>query len=139
MDEKNLSQWFDLAEQTPWEVGVYELTGNASWHCYAYWDGQSFSYAWTSEIVGSRQLAYESRNQKNQVHWFSRMKKWRGLSTDPEVKKNPVNKRKTMYVVMDCSRIDNPAAVFTRKKNAQEYADRISWPRIKKIRFRTPE
>ena len=62
----NLSQWFDLAEQTPWEVGVYELTDNASWHCYAYWDGQSFSYAWTSEIVGSRQLAYESRNQKKQ-------------------------------------------------------------------------
>ena len=136
----NLSQWFLLSEQTPWEVGVYELTGNPSWHyCYAYWDGQSFSYAWASEIVGSRQLAYESRNQKNQVHWFSRMKKWRGLSTDPEVKKNPVNKRKTMYMVMKAIS-NSPVASFSNVNAARDYAGRVNFPvRIRRIRFRTPE
>ena len=25
MSEQNLSQWFDLAEQKPWEAGVYEV------------------------------------------------------------------------------------------------------------------
>lgn len=129
MNEKNLSPWFLLSEQTPWEVGVYEVRDSwgSRWMCR--WDGEKF-------LAQARNV--ETANLQTHPPTICILH-WRGLSTDPEVKKNPVNKRKTMYVVMDCSRIDNPAAVFTRKKNAQEYADRISWPRIKKIRFRTPE
>lgn len=127
----NLSQWFDLAEQKPWEVGVYEVTnGYYSGTVYSVWNGKYWSF--TCRSIERAILNSDTKSRDNII-------KWRGLSTNPEVKKKPQNKRKTMYVVMDCSRIDNPAAVFTQKENAQEYADRISWPRIKKTRFRTPE
>lgn len=136
----NLSQWFDLEEQKPWEVGVYELSGDASWNCYAYWDGKSFSYAWTTEISDALDRAYGYRNDKSQVCWFYKMKKWRSLSTNPEVKNKQRNKRVTRHVVINRGGfIDKPVAVFSSKELAEEYASKLFAATAKTIRFRTPE
>lgn len=130
----NLSQWFDLAEQKPWEVGVYQVEGDCwpSEDCWSYFDGNGFNY----KSYTSAGHAFSMRERVGGGH---RVKKWRGLSTNPEVKKK-VNKRKTMYVVIDQGGVvDKPMAAFFDSKNAQEYSERLAYPRIKRIRFRTPE
>ena len=137
MNEKNLSQWFNLAEQTPWEVGVYrvelsmknkpDLRTISEW--FAYWDGYKF---------GSFRLSPDEsfRNRNSSLSQDLCNIKWRGLSTNPEVKKKAQNKRKTMYVVIDIE--SQPVGVFEIKHNAFLCAKKNFWS-IKTIRFRTPE
>lgn len=140
MSEQNLSQWFDLAEKKPWEVGVYrvelsmknkpDLCTISEW--YAYWDGYKF---------GSFRLSPDEsfRNRNGSLSQDLCNIKWRGLSTNPEVKKKPQNKRKTMYVVMNAV-TNNPTASFFSVNSARDYAETVNFPvRVKKIRFRTPE
>ena len=40
------SPWFTLADQAPWEPGVYEVTGEAliGDPLFSYWDGEVFNY-----------------------------------------------------------------------------------------------
>lgn len=134
MDEQNLSQWFDLAEQKPWEVGVYEVQSKhlpKELGMYSFFDGHVFRY-----IKRDANSAFNYRADTT----YAEIVRWRGLSTNPEVKKKPQNNRKTMYVVIDRGGVvDTPVAAFFDAKNAQEYSERLAYPRIKRIRFRTPE
>ena len=133
MDEQNLSQWFDLAEQKPWEVGVYEAKYDGLDKIYYSWfNGEQFQSGWYS-----KQKAKENKNMPSGLGLVP--EKWRGLSTSPEVKKKPQNKRKTMYVVMNAV-TNNPTASFFSVNSARDYAETVNFPvRVKKIRFRTPE
>ena len=139
MSEQNLSQWFLLSEQTPWEVGVYrvelsmknkpDLRTISEW--FAYWDGYKF---------GSFRLSPDEsfRNRNSSLSQDLCNIKWRGLSTNPDVKKKE-NKRKTMYVVMKAIS-NSPVASFSNVNAARDYAGRVNFPvRIRRIRFRTPE
>ena len=127
-----LSQWYALAEQTPWEVGVYKIPdrygSEIEW--FSYWCGESFHGGWSTI-----ESAMETRGENYIVEYT----KWRGLSTSPEVKKKQQNKRKTMYVVMNAV-TNNPTASFFSVNSARDYAETVNFPvRVKKIRFRTPE
>lgn len=125
----NLSQWFLLSEQTPWEVGVYEVED--SWGCIwmCRWNGEKFLAQ--AKNAGIANLQTHSATIC--------IRRWRGLSTSPEVKKKPQNKRKTMYVVMNAV-TNNPTASFFSVNSARDYAETVNFPvRVKKIRFRTPE
>lgn len=138
----NLSQWFDLAEQKPWEVGVYEvelrLKSNptkpiaqiSEW--FSYFDGYEFKTACCSV-----NRAEDNSGESEEFDIF--VVKWRGLSTNPDLKKKQGNKRVTRYVVMDLSGMDKPSAVFEKLDNALKYSEKLNWPRITKIRFRTSE
>lgn len=128
MNEKNLSQWFLLSEQTPWEVGVYEVRDSwgSRWMCR--WDGEKF-------LAQARNV--ETANLQTHPPTICILH-WRGLSTDPEVKKKE-DKRKTMYVVMKAIS-NSPVASFSNVNAARDYAGRVNFPvRIRRIRFRTPE
>lgn len=133
MSEQNLSQWFLLSEQTPWEVGVYEVNSGNEWNHItysSYWCGSKFHGGW-----GFPEEAYENKDHPGDGSGS----KWRGLSTSPEVKKKPQNKRKTMYVVMNAV-TNNPTASFFSVNSARDYAETVNFPvRVKKIRFRTTE
>lgn len=135
MNEQNLSQWFDLAEQKPWEVGVYELSGqNFNGTAYSYWNGNQFMYTWDSSF--GKQSAWDSRHDHSQPSWFCNMQKWRGLSTNPEVKKISGNRKVTRYVV---TILEEVVATYESKPNAYKHANRHPSGRVKTIRFRTPE
>ena len=149
MNEQNLSQWFDLAEQKPWEVGVYEVDGDTlagrrssedGDFLAAYFDGIDFGFI-ACVSPGSGTFSIQSaKDNFTSGSYNTNIQRWRGLSINPEVKKKPQNKRKTMYVVIDRGGVvDTPVAAFFDAKNAQEYSERLAYPRIKKIRFRTPE
>lgn len=128
MSEQNLSQWFDLAKQKPWEVGVYEVED--SWGCIWMCRWNSEKFLAQAKAVGMANL------QTHPATIF--IVKWRGLSTNPEVKKKE-NKRKTMYVVMKAIS-NSPVASFSNVNAARDYAGRVNFPvRIRRIRFRTPE
>ena len=123
----NLSQWFQLSEQKPWEVGVYIVyeTNNAPW--YSYWNGKKFGY-----LV--RDVDKAENHSKFPTNFI--FSEWRGLSTNPEVKKKE-NKRKTMYVVMKAIS-NSPVASFSNVNDARDYAGIVNFPvRIRRIRFRT--
>ena len=132
MSEQNLSQWFDLAEQKPWEVGVYEAKYDGLDKIYYSWfNGEQFQSGWYS-----KQKAKENKNMPSGLGLVP--EKWRGLSTNPEVKKKE-NKCKTMYVVMKAIS-NSPVASFSNVNAARDYAGRVNFPvRIRRIRFRTPE
>lgn len=124
----NLSQWFLLSEQTPWEVGVYEVRDSwgRRWMCR--WDGEKF-------LAQARNV--ETANLQPHPPTICILL-WRGLSTNPDVKKKE-NKRKTMYVVMNAV-TNNPTASFFSVNSARDYAETVNFPvRVKRIRFRTPE
>ena len=124
----NLSQWFLLSEQTPWEVGVYEVRDSwgSRWMCR--WDGEKF-------LAQARNV--ETANLQTHPPTICILH-WRGLSTNPEVKKKE-DKRKTMYVVMKAIS-NSPVASFSNVNAARDYAGRVNFPvRIRRIRFRTPE
>lgn len=139
----NLSQWFDLAQQNPWEVGVYEVQSKhqpQELGMYSFFDGHVFRY-----IKRDANSAFNYRADMT----FAEIVRWRGLSTNPEVKKKPSgNRRVTKYAVMtSVSSIANHGqllAVFSTEELAKKYADRESpahfYPlEVHKIRFRTPE
>lgn len=133
----NLSQWFDLAEQTPWEVGVYEVED--SWGCIwmCRWNGEKFLAQ--AKNAGIANLQTHSATIC--------IRRWRGLSTSPEVKKKPQNKRKTMYVVQAlwASGLYKAEGSYQNHENAKNHLARLesnkscddAW--IETIHFRTPE
>lgn len=144
----NLSQWFDLAEQKPWKVGVYQVEGVLwpSEDCWSYFDGKGFNY----KSYTSAGHAFSMRERVGSGH---RVKKWRGLSTNPEVKKREkiMNKQKTMYAVIPYDKDEEyrPVAVFENKEVAEKRAEYLSKNQkgcfnsikymVHAIRFRTPE
>lgn len=137
MNEQNLSQWFDLAQQNPWEVGVYEAQfaeDKTGFRWFSHWDGKNFNSGWTTIERCIQHSGDFFRDARQPILW-------RGLSTNPEVKKKPSGNRKvTRHVVIDrggC--IDKPVAVFSRKKLAEEYGSKLFAATVKTIRFRTPE
>lgn len=128
----NLSQWFDLTEQEPWEVGLYKVPSRfgGNYEYFSYWCGKGFHGGFDTP-----EDAFEHRD----VGIKKGYTKWRGLSTNPEVKKKTANKRKTMYVVMKAIS-NSPVASFSNVNAARDYAGRVNFPvRIRRIRFRTPE
>lgn len=132
---ENLSQWFNLDEQTPWEPGVYEVDEDSSGKWFSYWDGKKFGY-----LVMDVNEAIEEFS----LHTDFVVEKWRGLDSDPSAKpKARGNRRVTRYVVISASVVDSwkePLAVFSSLKNVRLYSEACDIPvRVKKIRFRTPE
>lgn len=77
--ESELSQWFNLSEQKPWEPGVYEIKSGTRWF-YSFWDGCAFHAGWVSV---SR--AYNNRNHR--FGGGDYYPEWRGLSYDPSLPK----------------------------------------------------
>lgn len=135
MNEQNLSQWFDLAEQKPWEVGVYEVENKSKKHpnlrIYSYWNG--YRFGWVEQFPWLAEMQGHNASIRTEI-------KWRGLSTKPEVKKKQGNRKVTRYVVIDRGGfIDKPVAVFSSKKLAEEYGSKLFAATVKTIRFRTPE
>jgi len=143
----NLSQWFDLAEQKPWEVGVYEarLSGLIDYPSvigrYTWWNGEFFEPLSDSvEEACDRIDSERFRTSANITHW-------RGLSTNPEVKKKQGNRKVTRYVVMTIYTTGGyglPLEVFEDNKLAHAYLEKERFMHfypleVKTIRFRTPE
>lgn len=152
MQEKDLTPWFVLSEQEPWEAGVYEVFVSHDSSCFTYWDGLKFNYAWT-DFFGDAAIGYahDSKRSQRQVHWFPENPKWRGLSTNPEKPKRVEKKQKTMHIAMQHQVGFRSSALgsFESKKLAEKCAD---WHRkniefafhkatytVQTIRFRTPE
>lgn len=141
MQYENLSQWFSLDEQKPWEPGVYEVQYHYGQIGCAYFNGKEFAYGW---VIGSREENMQSAlRSANRLDCYQPIS-WRGLSSDPSAKpKARGNRRVTRYVVISASVVDRwkePLAVFSSLKNVRLYAEACDMPlRVKKIRFRTPE
>lgn len=129
--EDQLTGWFDVEKQKPWEPGVYVVDEDSLGTWYAYWNGESFGRLYL--------CPYDAKNRRNR-HTNFVVTKWRGLSKKPNAKpKRSGNKRKVMYVVC-CQRPRCTLAGFAKKENAQKYAEHLNFPvYITKIRFRTPE
>lgn len=132
--EDQLTGWFDIEKQKPWETGVYRVKVEHMPErddLFSFFNGVEFK--WISPRLDS---AYKKRDMETNAV----VTKWRGLSQNPNAKpKRSGNKRKVMYVVAHkatrCAE-----AVFSKKKNAQEYAKHLTFSvYITKIRFRTPE
>ena len=137
MEDKELSQWFDINVQEPWEPGVYEVPGiyGAEETYFSYWCGIGFH--------GGRNTVEIAIQQKKYSSIEPRYKKWRGLSTNPTAKPKPKpkgNRKVTRYVVMDPNySLPTPVGTYACKENAQERKQAIPGGYILKIRFRTPE
>ena len=96
---------------------------------YSYWNG--YRFGWVEQFPWLAEMQGHNASSRTEI-------KWRGLSTNPEVKKPP-NKRKTMYVVMNAV-TNNPTASFFSVNSARDYAETVNFPvRVKRIRFRTSE
>lgn len=146
----NLSQWFDLAEQKPWEVGVYEV--------------QRADYDYAGQFSLFKNGCFHEvgvNGPDSAVYWAEEggigdgcdVVLWRGLSTNPEVKKREkiMNKQKTMYAVIPYDKDEEyrPVAVFENKEVAEKRAEYLSKTHkgcfnsikymVHAIRFRTPE
>lgn len=134
MEDKELSQWFDINEQKPWEPGVYEVDEDSFGKWFSYWDGKNFGY-----------LAMDVNEAIDEfsLHTNFVVEKWRGLSSDQSAKPKPKpkgNRKVTRYVVMDPNySLPTPVATYACKENAQERKQEIPGGYILKIRFRTPE
>ncbi len=140
MRDKELSQWFDINVQKPWEPGVYEVQyKNGSIGC-AYFNGNEFTYGW---VIGSREEnikdEFRSANECDSDQPIS----WRGLASNHAATAKPKpkgNRKVTRYVVMDPNySLPTPVATYACKENAQERKQAIPGGYILKIRFRTPE
>lgn len=129
--EKDLSQWFDLKKQKPWEPGVYacnvkHLPGRL---VYGYFDGVSFV-----RFEATVKDAFHRRDYGTSAICT----KWRGLNHNPSAPKPKANKRKTMYVVVNV-RTFRPCAAFDKVNEARDYAERVNFPvRVIRTRFRVP-
>lgn len=134
MQDQELTGWFELSEQKPWEPGVYEVNSFLGGDVYSYWDGEKFKY-----IAMSKERAFLGRH--SQTFRIESEIKWRGLSSDPNAKPKPKrsgNPKVTRYVVIDVMK-GEPVASFHTRDAAVDYAERMAWPRIKRVRHRSPE
>ena len=131
----NLSQWFDLAEQKPWEVGVYEVQTPLYNSQYSYWDGVRFNFISSTRdgAHGYYLIGHRGGDGLSVTNWRGLSF---GLSTNPEVKKKQGNKRVPRYVVTIWEEV---VATYESKPNAYKHANRHPSGRVKTIRFRTPE
>ena len=136
---ENLSQWFNLAEQKPWEPGVYEV------------QRKDYDYSGQFSLFKNGKFHEVGANGPNSANIWAKsfgvgdgcdVVKWRGLASDPNAKPKPKalgNRRVTRYVVrsLDCKHL---FASFKSVDVARNYAENINEPvRITKIRFRSPE
>lgn len=148
MQDENLSQWFNLDEQKPWDPGVYEVEfksifDGANRIAKSFFDGEKFNFL-SHEMYGfSAEKAFEKRKCCGGGRLVFR---WRGLASDPNAKpKARGNRKVTRYVVMESLLVnDRAVASFEKRKAADAYLKmNPGWPMlpnyIKKIRFRTPE
>jgi hypothetical protein len=139
MTTQNLTDWFNLSEQKPWEPGAYEVDlGGGPDKDFSYWDGSDWGF------ISQSPLHAESRDEG---YTNCTVLRWRGLSSDPNAKPAPEpkpkargNRRVTRYVVMDPNySLPTPVGTYGCKENAQERKQSIPGAYILKIRFRTPE
>lgn len=142
MTTQNLTDWFNLDEQKPWEPGVYEVETESLHNGYSYWDGGIFN--WVGNNIEYAIGAFERGDRGGSGRGTIR---WRGLSSAPSAKPAPEpkpkargNRKVTRYVVMDREKLfPMPAAVFKSKKLADAYAEKMPWSKVERVRFRTPE
>lgn len=59
MQDQELTGWFELSDQKPWEPGVYEVNSFAGGTVYSYWSGSQFMY-----ICKSIEDAYSRRSDQ---------------------------------------------------------------------------
>ena len=139
MEDKELSQWFDINVQKPWEPGVYEAEfedDDSGWRFFSHWNGSAFNSRWLS-IERCMEHAHEGfRDRRTPI-------RWRGLASDQSVKPKPKargNRMVTRYVLMDPNySLPTPVGTYACKENAQERKQAIPGGYILKIRFSTPE
>lgn len=154
---ENLSQWFNLDEQKPWEPGVYEVDGDflfggrkteSGAFLAAYFDGIGFGFVACVDDVQENSEFTIDRVENRFKHgvYNSLVTRWRGLASDPSAKpKARGNRKVTRYVVMESLLVnDRAVASFEKRKVADAYLKmNPGCPMlpnyIKKIRFRTPE
>lgn len=140
MEDKELSKWFDINEQKPWETGVYEVDEDSYGKWFSYWDGKKFGYLTMDVNESIKEFSLDTSFV---------VEKWRGLASDPSAKPKPKargNRKVTRYVVMQKANYasDYPLASFDDCNFADAYiASNKKSARlpmyIQKIRFRTPE
>lgn len=130
---QELSQWFNLSEQKPWQVGVYEVSNGLYFSpAYSAWDGASWSFTCNS---------VESAILNRSLSTKDKIIKWRGLSSAPSAPSHKPrgNRRVTRYVLMLDS---DPIMVGNSMDEVRDYLKRSPntwWTTVKTIRFRTPE
>lgn len=142
---QELSQWFNLSEQKPWAVGIYEVNSifdGSDFGVYSFWDGIEFKRIGIGIECAMRDKSMPTMRKQHEISW-------RGLSSDPSKTSHKPrgNRRVTRYVVMaNYSRngYGLPYAVFTNKENADAYVEAEQSNHfhkliVKTIRFRTPE
>ena len=146
MQDKELSQWFDINVQKPWEPGVYEVREECDigkkqkW--YSYWNGKKFMYY--THI--SEHDAFEKKSQPTGCI----TSQWRGLAYNPAATAKPKtkgNRKVTRWLhftgMLGSDLIHKVHGVYKTKKEAEIARDKRNshgWRSgIKKIRFRTPE
>ena len=130
-----LTKWYLLSEQKPWQPGVYIVLRGED-EGWSYWCGERFHGAWSIP-----QEAVTAFHRKLVLTSFISV--WRGLASDPAPKPSPMtvkpkrsgNPKVTRYVV-----IQKITETFSSLENANIYADKLKteW-RIQKIVFRSPE
>lgn len=156
MTTQNLTDWFNLSEQKPWEPGVYEVEfksqiDGSNKIAKSFFDGKKFNFLSHAMYGFSAETAYEKRKERG---GGKNVIRWRGLSSDPNAKPAPApkpkargNRKVTRYVVMALYTrygYGHPIAVFEDKEKAFDYKEKETamnfYPlEVKKIRFRTPE
>lgn len=133
-----LTKWHLLSEQKPWKPGVYIVLSGED-EGWSYWCGERFHGAWSIP-----QDAVTAFNRRLVLTSFISV--WRGLASDPSPKPSPTpakpkrsgNTKVTRYVVIDVMK-GEPVASFHTRDAAVDYAERMAWPRIKRVRHRSPE
>lgn len=139
--EDQLTVWFDVEKQKPWEPGVYQIKVNGEickLDTNSFWNGEYFCVCGSTIERASLPEAIKGKTNNNITHW-------RGLSQNPNAKpqKRSGNKRKVMYVVQEIANngmLLRSLASFRDMKHAKSYAASVyCYTRIDKIRFRTPE
>ena len=147
MQDQELTGWFELSDQEPWEPGVYDVELGIVEHgklisgirqfseWKSYWDGYCFKSA--SDSV-ERAFINRYINESTGL----RVVKWRGLASDPSAKPKPKrsgNPKVTRYVVIAVGS-EKTVATFKGETAALDYAEIVNFQvRVKKIRFRSPE
>lgn len=141
--EDQLTGWFYVEVQKPWEPGVYLVKSNQNkFVAGCYWHGDRWGNA--ALLDDENQAIQAASRWKDHLigSWESEIKQWRGLNHNPSAPpklKSKGNKRKTMYVVVSLW-TSHPQAAFNDVDNARNYAEQVDYPvRIRRIRFRTPE
>ena len=75
--EDQMTGWYNLSEQNPWEPGVYEVPcrfGGEGMTYFSWWDGLRFRGGWDSP-----EEAFSNKDHE----YLTDYKKWRGLNHNP--------------------------------------------------------